>query len=368
MSLEAELGVKRQRVAALMDQYDLAGLLLGRNGSVSWALAGGEAHVATNSESAAAAILYTRQRDYVLANTIEMPRLLAEELPSLPLEPVEFPWYKSERKAELITELAGGGLVGGDIREQGVQPLEGPIAALRYQLTSEEQARLRILGARAGAALETAAGEIAPGMSEFAIAGLLTEECLLRDITPVVLLVGSDERIHRFRHPIPTDKPLDRYVMLVLSARRWGLIVNITRLVHFGVIPDDLRRRSAACARIDAAILAATYPGAIASDIFVQLQAAYAAEGFADEWHYHHQGGAAGYESREWFATPTITEVVQDGQAFAWNPSITGVKSEDTVLVQFQGREVLTATERWPVQAVHIGDLVIDRPAILEVD
>ncbi len=93
MSLEAEVGIKRQRIAALMQQHHLAGLLLGRNSSVSWGLAGGEAYVAINSETDSAALLYTPQRDYLLADTIEMPRLQAEVLPGLPFEPVTL-WPK----------------------------------------------------------------------------------------------------------------------------------------------------------------------------------------------------------------------------------------------------------------------------------
>jgi hypothetical protein len=34
--------------------------------------------------------------------------------------------------------------------------------------------------------------------------------------------------------------------------------------------------------------------------------------------------------------------------AFAWNPTIQGAKSEDTVLVTENGFEVLTATGEWP--------------------
>jgi len=55
-------------------------------------------------------------------------------------------------------------------------------------------------------------------------------------------------------------------------------------------------------------------------------------QGFADEWKLHHQGGPAGYEPREFVATPITDNVISAGQVFAWNPSITGgVKSEDTV-------------------------------------
>lgn len=369
MSREAELIVKRQRVEAFLDRHNLHGLLLGRNSSVSWALAGAEAHVALNSETAGAAVLYTREQAYVLADGVEMPRLLAEEqVREHGFEPVLFPWYEPQKRDQLVHELASGGPVAADIAAMGCTLLQEPIAALRYQLLPEEQARLRTLSERAGAAIETAIGEIAPGMSEHAIAGLLAEECFLRDITPVVLLVATDERVHRFRHPLPSCKTLGRYAMLVLCARRWGLITNVTRLVHFGVLPDDLRARSLACARVDAATIAATRPGAAMRTLFSTIQAAYTAEGFAEEWRDHHQGGAAGYENREWFATPSGDAVVEAGQAFAWNPSIAGVKSEDTILVQEHGWEILTATARWPKLVVPAGERSLERPAILEVE
>lgn len=368
MSLEAEVGIKRQRIEALMQQHHLAGLLLGRNSSVSWGLAGGEAHVAINSETASAALLYTPQRDYLLADAIEMPRLQAEVLPGLPFEPVTFPWYEPDRRQQLIIELTHGGAIGSDIATPDMRNMIAAMTALRYQLTQEEQNRLRDLAARAGAAIETTAGEIAPGMQEYAIAGLLAEECFLRDITPILLLVGTDDRVERFRHPLPTSKPLERYAMLVLSARRWGLVANVTRLIHFGPIPADLQQRAAACARIDAAMIAATRPGMAVSGMFSQIQAAYATEGYPDHWGMHHQGGATGYASREWLATPDSVEKMHVGQAFAWNPSLPGVKCEDTILLQDDGVEILTATPQWPKQAVQSGAVTVERPLILEVD
>ena len=60
--------------------------------------------------------------------------------------------------------------------------------------------------------------------------------------------------------------------------------------------------------------------------------------------------------------------VVAAGQAYAWNPSITGMKSEDTILVGEQGNEVLTAIEGWPMLTVELaGGEKWLRPAVLEV-
>jgi antitoxin VapB len=61
-------------------------------------------------------------------------------------------------------------------------------------------------------------------------------------------------------------------------------------------------------------------------------------------------------------ANPGSNEVVAAGQVYAWNPSITGSKSEDSVLITPQGFEVLTATPGWPLIEVD----GVQRPAILE--
>jgi antitoxin VapB len=49
------------------------------------------------------------------------------------------------------------------------------------------------------------------------------------------------------------------------------------------------------------------------------------------------------------------------GQVYAWNPSITGYKSEDTMLVGEKRNEVLTAIPGWPEKVVD----GIARPSIL---
>jgi hypothetical protein len=49
-----------------------------------------------------------------------------------------------------------------------------------------------------------------------------------------------------------------------------------------------------------------------------------------------------GYASREIIATPRTTQEIQVGHAFAWNPSITGAKAEETFLLTEAGPEVIT--------------------------
>src|SRR5204863_89406 len=78
----------------------------------------------------------------------------------------------------------------------------------------------------------------------------------------------------------------------------------------------------------------------------------YAREGYPGEQERHHQGGLTGYAGREIFATARADHALSENQALAWNPSITGTKSEDTVLVRDGFAEILTRTGAWPESAV----------------
>jgi antitoxin VapB len=64
-----------------------------------------------------------------------------------------------------------------------------------------------------------------------------------------------------------------------------------------------------------------------------------------------------------------MADVVQEGQAYAWNPSIIGAKSEDTFLVGQAGNDVLTTIPGWPMIAVELPgekDPIL-RPGTLQV-
>jgi antitoxin VapB len=234
-------------------------------------------------------------------------------------------------------------------------------------LTPEEGDKFRELGQICATAMAEAIRAVQPGMTEYEIAAILGQATQKQGAQPIVNLIATDERIFKFRHPLPTGKKLEKYAMLVLCGRRWGLIASITRLAHFGPLPDELKRKETAVAQIDAAMIAATRPGAALKDVFERATAVYAQTGFPDEWKLHHQGGPAGFEPREYVATPTATEIVVAGQAYAWNPSITGTKSEDSILVGENGNEVVTAVSDWPMLSVEVNGQTILRPKILEI-
>jgi antitoxin VapB len=250
----------------------------------------------------------------------------------------------------------------------GALDLSNEMARLRAQLLPEEGERYRSAGRLCAEAMNAAIRAVRPGQSEYEIAALLDQETFARGVQPIVNLIATDDRIFNFRHPLPTSKKMEKYAMLVLCGRKEGLVTSITRLVYFGRMPDDVRRKMVAVASIDAAFIAGTQPGRALNEVFRSATDAYAMTGFANEWHLHHQGGPAGYEPREWVATSATTDVVAAGQAYAWNPSITGAKSEDTILVGPSSNEILTAIPDWPMLLVEADGQNIPRPAILEVN
>jgi Xaa-Pro aminopeptidase len=357
---------KQQAMQSLLDQHGLDALLLRKASSFAWATHGASSYINTASTYGEAALLITPGGRYLIANNIEAVRLEKEE--GLKLQGWEFmvsPWYAG---SNTIAELSAGLKLGSDAPFAGAVDLSGDVARLRAHLTSDEQERFRTLGGFCAEAMDEAIASIEPGMTEEEIAAALMESTQSRGVQPIVNLIATDERIFQYRHPLPTGKVMEKYAMLVLCGRWKGLVASITRLVHFGPIPDELRRKIDAVAHIDAVLIHATRPGRKLADIFDEARKAYAETGYPDEWTLHHQGGPAAYEPREWVAVPGAEDVVLSGQAYAWNPSITGAKSEDTVLVDEEGWDVVTEISEWPVIQINLPDgTQLNRPDVLEI-
>ncbi|HUV92702.1 MAG TPA: M24 family metallopeptidase [Anaerolineales bacterium] len=358
-----ELTEKRGRLQTFLDQHNLDAIYLSQVANFAWLTAGLEPVVMLNSDRAEAGLLVTRSKDYVICNSIEYPRLRDEDhLEELGYEFRVTPWYNGvPRFDDLVKDLRWAS----DWPLLDAPDLSMEFSRLRFQLTPQEVKRYRWVGYHTGQAIERAARAVRPGMSEGQIAGLIAAQALDQGITPVLLLVGVDERIHRYRHPIPTQKQLKRYAMLVICGRRWGLVASATRFVYFGSLPAELEQKQKACAYVDATFNAATTVGSQISDIFQRAIVAYDQVGFPGEWQKHNQGGAAGYLTREYDGTPTCDEIVLADQGFAWNPSITGIKSEDTMIVNDTGCEFITVTGDWPSLHVELGDRTWERPVIL---
>lgn len=363
--MDAELKTKLAKLQALLDERALDALLIQNVTNFAWMTAGASSYINTTNHLGEARLLVTPANRYLITNNIEAPRLRKEEvLESQGWEFVISPWYEP---VDSIGRLTQGLRLGADGPYPGAQDLSADLIPMRTDLLPEEQKRFRILGQGCAQAMEAAVAGLKPGMTEFEIAALLGEQTQAREILPIVNLIATDERVYAYRHPLPTGKVLERYAMLVLCGRKHGMVASITRLVHFGALPDDLRRKAEAVADIDAALIAATSPERTLGEIFHIAQKKYAEHGFPGEWQLHHQGGPAGYLPREAIAIPGSELVVKVGQVYAWNPSITGTKSEDSILVKEDGVDILTQIPGWPTLPIDVQGRWISRPAILEI-
>ncbi len=342
----AELGAKHQQVVEWLRSEALDGILLKRNENVAWLTGGAvELRVLTPGETGVASLLVTKEGGrFYLTTANEAPRLHDEEFGKLDFEPVIFPWY-ADGTCEAALRLARGS-VACDVPTPGFA--HANLYPLRAGLQETEIERFRWLGRETADAVTAVLKELTPGISEYAMEGQVAAALLSRGILPSVYLMAVDERIFKYKHAVARGARMEKYGMINLCARKWGLTVSITRFAHVGAVPDELQAKFHATAQVNAALLDASRVGTTSAELYRVARDAYAREGFAGDEQMHHQGGATGYWEREWVATPSGSETVVDGEAFAWNPSVRGGKVEDTVLLRDGKIELLTPTPELP--------------------
>jgi Xaa-Pro dipeptidase len=321
---------KEARLAALCRELDVDGVHITRRANIEWIADGADVHCDLFQERGVAELIWTPARRIVLTDNIEAARLRQEEF-GQDFEISASNWWESRRVP--LGRFASDAPV--DI-----------IAPLRYSLTPRELERARELGHETAKAVQGVMHSVRTGTSEHEVAGDVLRALRRRGIHTPVCLVAADDRIARYRHPIPTARRFEQALLVGVCARRHGLTVSLSRLLHIGPLDPELAARHLAVTRVDTALHAATRPGARWGDILAAGIRVYAEHGFGDEWRQHHQGGPMGYATRDFLVTPQEERVVQPDQLVGWNPSISGTKSEDTLL---SCGEVITQMDDWPM-------------------
>lgn len=366
MSLADEIREKERRVKEFLKSKSLKGLLLKRQANFSWMTCGGLNLVGIATEIGATSLLITEDSKYVISNNIESPRMVEEEaLESQGFVVKTFPWHE-DQEVSIIKELIGEGPLGSDVPFPNAATLTEEIAKLRYSLTPEELKRYRWLGKKVSSALEKTMMKAKKGEKESAVVGRLCRELWKDRIDPITLMSAADERISKFRHPIPTEKRVEKFLMVSVNARKWGLIVSLTRFVHFGKLPEELREKYEANVFIDCTMMAHTRPGIPAKEVLQKGIDVYREKGYLEEWKLHHQGGSIGYTGRDYRTNLKTPDIIQENQAFTWNPSLTGTKSEDTILAASKGPEMITRPILYPTLLTEVGGISFTRPNILK--
>ncbi|MCL6613956.1 MAG: M24 family metallopeptidase [Firmicutes bacterium] len=363
-SIEAtleELDLKRSRLQELARRHRLTHIALFRRPNVAWALGGIDTYVLLSTTRGALALVYDVADDAMLLVTTnnEVARLLDEELAGSAYAVLRrnieaVPWYSVPLDVA-VGRMVGSGRLGSDLpldlepdSRLHVELLKRQIQAAQAPLLEVEIRRARCLSQAVANAVEGTLREATPGNCEQEVAASIAGALLRAGVRPVVLLIGADERIWRYRHPLPTSKKVKHLLMAAVVGERWGLHACVTRMVCFGPPDTDVRRRFNGVRRVFATLCEATRPGVEYRVVLERAKEAYREVGFPDEWKHHHQGGPGGYYVPDFRATLDPDNRVCEGTIVCWNPTISGVKTEDTILVREKASELLSLTDGWP--------------------
>ncbi|RXJ02085.1 M24 family metallopeptidase [Anaerobacillus alkaliphilus] len=367
ISQKEDMNRKLENVRGFLEEYDYDAVFYQRQDNFAWLTSGGHNGILYNSENGQCGLLVTKQVVYLITNSSEKPRVVNEEISSLPIQVIDYPWYESI--SSTVWKTVRKGRVASDTPLEGMDLKTEELSKLRYSLTELEISRYKYLGEKAATLLEDYCKTIKTGQTELEIAAGLNQIYFSNGLLPTVTLVGCDDRIDLFRHPVATSKAFHKKCMVVSCVSFKGLTVAMTRMVYSGKIPDPLHDKFSLTARIEAELISKSTVGASTLQIFEEMKRLYEEAGYYGEWKFHHQGGAIGYQNRDYLLTPTDAKIIQADQAFAWNPSIKGTKSEDTIIVGEKSPEIITVSKSdWPQLSLKVTNgLTIKRPGILEI-
>jgi Xaa-Pro aminopeptidase len=356
------------KLAVLRDWLHRSGrpaVALTRPGPVAWLTAGITNPIDRSDPQSPVWLVVTPAETAALTTAVERPRLHAEaRLDELGFRLEDVPWFEPDAFPRAAAEIAGAPW-------EAIAPDEEDLTALRLRLLEPEGERLAALGRDTARALEQAVSAWRPGERDLDVQARLVERLERDGVLPVCVIVGGDERVERFRHPLAAGEPMHRVVMAVIVAMRGGLHAAATRFAHAGPLPDGMAAAQLAARQVEAAMLDAHRQGATYGDVMRACEDAYAAAGHPGAWREHYQGGVIGYQQREFELAPAqsgsrwFSQPVEVGNAVAWNPSVAGGgKSEDTFLVDADGLRCVTETGDWPLTEAPGGRL---RTAALEI-
>jgi Xaa-Pro aminopeptidase len=225
---------------------------------------------------------------------------------------------------------------------------------------------MRELGRTLTNAVEATCRNFDRGEREADVAGHLAHRLIREGVAPVDIRVASADRLARFRQPTFKAAPIMRRATITVTGRRFGLCASVTRTVSFGAVDPEFRANHTLAAMVDATCIFFSRPGETISEVFRRAKRIYEKFNAPHEWTLDYQGVLIGYSPREALLTPDSGLVLQPDMPVCWNPSVASARSEDTVVIDTRGYEVVTAAQNWPQLEVAVKGYEITRPGILE--
>ncbi|MDX2036828.1 MAG: M24 family metallopeptidase [Isosphaeraceae bacterium] len=359
----ADVDEKHRRIIEFLDLRGYDGVLLRRSDSVAWFTAGGDLARFLDSEWAGVAIFVARTCRVVITDNVHSARVFEEELAGLGFQLKERAWH--DDPSAFQAQFVQGKRVACDDRGSDLVDESRSLRELRRPLTPLERRHLRELGRTLAFAVESTCRNFMPGETEADLAGHLAHRLLREGVIPVDLRVAGDDRSDRFRRARFKSAAIERRAVISAVGKRHGLCASVTRTVHFGSLDPEGEGRHALASMISATYTYFSRPARPVSEVFQRAKRIYEKFDHPDEWLLDYQGFEIGYTPREQILLPRGTAILQPNTALAWCPSVGSARSEDTIVIDARGFEVITETRNWPKLEVTVKGFSIPRPAIL---
>ncbi len=360
MKREEDVENKLEMVREYMKRRRKKGAFIKKTYNFSWITSGGRSYILPSDSKGIAAVFVTKSDAYIIANNNEVERLRKEELPSN-FFLVSSPWFTSLE--ETFSNISD---------EQSVlyeedREFDSFLFHSRIVLTDYEKERYTVLGKRTASALEKAMRLVKPTMTEIEVQALITQELIFEGLEPLLVLVFGDESRKLYKHNLPRNVEVFDVCIASVCARFKGLIASATRSVEFSE-STQFERTYNVNAKIDAEIVRSSYERDLLSQVFLDIERIYEEHAYPYEWQQHHQGGIAGYRTREVLARPHFPFPIRENMVFAWNPTLPGTKVEDTYLRTENGMKLLTKSDtHWPYLTFEVNGTKYERPAPLKM-
>ena len=361
-----EIEIKTVKLRQLINRKQLSGIILSSQTNFLWLTGGRRNEVIKNCDISLVYLFITKDNKYLISSRSDSARVMDEELSGLGFSLIEYDWY-NQSPLDVIVEHYPIARIGADFYDSNLEFVEDDLAILRIDLTVAEIDRVKKFCMDYSMFFTDFCLELKPHCLEEEIAYDFTFGLLKKDIRVPIMLVGSDERVFMYRHPVPTSKKVEKYILLATIAEKDGINISVTRSVYFGKAPEDLCKRQEAVNYIEAIYCSKSKPGEKLNNILESGKKAYKGVFFENEWKNHTQGGIVAYKPREVLATESSDFKLASNYLVSWNPTIPGVKAEDMILVKENRAEQLSIDKRWPCTEIIIGNEKFVKPKILEL-
>jgi Xaa-Pro aminopeptidase len=358
-----DIDAKQARVAALLQKIKCDGLLVLDPNNFAWLTSGAVARAVLDPGELPALYFSAEQRWLLAANSTSQ-RLFDEEIDGLGFQLKEWPWHQGRQ--QLLADLCQGRTVACDAPFRDLRLVADELRLLRRALTQYEQACLRALGLVLSHALEATSRTTAVGETEREVAGQISHRLIHRGALPLHIGVAADGRSRLYREFGFTSTPINNYVVLTATARKYGLCATASRSVSFGPPDETFRAEHNAVTKVCATYVASTWPDALPREILAAGRRVYSLTGHEHEWRLAPQGQVTGRAPVELALTPGTEDLFQPGWAVTWSAGVGAARSCDTFLVTDEGPHVITPTEPWPLKRIRVQGADFVRPDILQ--